>query len=174
VSKAESGICSFHLTTLMHFKPNKIVLYRCHFACICGSIIHRSAIVIATLQGILESRKAFNRLASSRSPLIGAVELERHGQRDNDHESTSNHRGVDTWVVGGLVLVSKDGAANDATDATSADKSSGAESTLPLSTDVIRLVCENAGDIGVASDHGQEDAEIADPVTLCEAKEREA
>ena len=136
--------------------------------------MHQSAIVIATLQGIFEARKTFNRLASSRNPLVGTVELERHDQRDNDHESTGNHGGVDAWVVGWLVLVSKDGAANDSTDATSADKSSGAESTLPLSTDVIRLVCENAGDIGVAGNHGKEDAEIADAVILGEAEEREA
>lgn len=125
------------------------------------------------LQGIFESRKAFNRLASSRSPLIRTVELERHGQGDNDDESTSNHRGVDTRMVGWLVLVSEDSAANDSTDAASADKRSGAEGTLPLTTDVVRLVCENAGNIGVTSDCGQEDAEIADAVILCKAKEWE-
>jgi hypothetical protein len=125
------------------------------------------------LQGIFESRKAFNRLASSRNPLIRTVELERHGQCENDDKSTSNHRSVDTRMVGWLVLVSEDSAANDSTDATGADERSGAESTLPLTADVVRLVRENAGNIGVTSDCGKEDAEIADAVILCEAKEWE-
>jgi hypothetical protein len=76
-------------------------------------------------------------------------------------------------MVGWLVLVSEDSAANDSTDATGADERSGAESTLPLTADVVRLVRENAGNIGVTSDCGKEDAEIADAVILCEAKEWE-
>jgi hypothetical protein len=102
------------------------------------------------------------------------VELERHGQGDNDNESTGSRRSVDTWMVTRFILLSEYSAANDSADATGTDKSRGAESTLPLTTDVVRLVRENAGDVGIRSNRGEEDAEIADAVVLCEAKEWEA
>jgi hypothetical protein len=102
------------------------------------------------------------------------VEFECHGQRDDDDKRTSDHRSIDTWMVRWLVLASEHSAANNATDATSTDQSSGAEGTLPLATDVVCLVRENTRDVGVASDGGKEDAEITDAIILREAKEWEA
>ena len=102
------------------------------------------------------------------------MEFKGHGKCDEDDKCTGNHRSIDTGMVCRLVLVSENRAANNATNATSTDQSSGAEGTLPLATDVVCLVRENTGDIGVASDGGDEDAEIADAVTLREAKEGKA
>jgi hypothetical protein len=71
-------------------------------------------------------------------------------------------------------LVSEHSAANNAADAPSADQSGGAESALPLTTDVVCLVGEHAGDVGIASDSGDKDAEIADAIVLREAEKWEA
>ena len=70
-------------------------------------------------------------------------------------------------------MVSEHSATNNAADATSADQSGGAQSALPLATDVVRLVGEHAGDVGIASDSGDKGAEIADAVVLREAEKRE-
>ena len=71
-------------------------------------------------------------------------------------------------------MVSEHSAANNAADAASADQSGGAESALPLTTDVVCLVGEYAGDVGIASDSGDKDAEIADAIVLREAEKWEA
>lgn len=77
-------------------------------------------------------------------------------------------------MISRFVLFSEHSAADNTADAASADQSSGAERTLPLATDVVCLVRENAGDIGIASDSGEKDAEIADAVVLRETKEWKA
>ena len=64
-------------------------------------------------------------------------------------------------MVRRLVLLTEDGAADDTADATEADERGRAESTLPLSSDVVRLPGENAGDVGVGGGGGNEDAEVA-------------
>jgi hypothetical protein len=102
------------------------------------------------------------------------VKLERHGKRDDDDKPTCNHRGVDAWMVRRLILVPEHRTTNNTTNTTSTDQSSGAKSSLPLATDVVCLVREYTGNIGVASDGGEEDAEIANAVRLCEAEEWEA
>jgi hypothetical protein len=102
------------------------------------------------------------------------VELPRHGKRDQDDKRTGNHRSVDTWMVTRLVLVSEHSAADNAPDAASTNQSCGAQSTLPLAADVVCLVREHTRNVGISSDGSEEDAEIADAVTLGEAEEWEA
>ena len=125
------------------------------------------------LQSVSEPLKILNQLASSRCSLIRLVKLERHCKRDNDDKPTSNNRSVDTWPVTRLVLVSEHSATNNAADAASADQSGGAQSALPLATNVVCLVGEHAGNVGIASDSGDKGAEIADAVVLRKAEKRE-
>jgi hypothetical protein len=131
------------------------------------------AFIPSHLQSISEPFKTLNPLASSRRSLIRPVKPERHYKGDNDDKSTRNRRSVNTWPVTRLVLVSEHSATNNAADAASADQSGRAQSALPLATDVVRLVGEHTGDVGIASDSGDKGAEIADTIVLREAEKWE-
>lgn len=69
-----------------------------------------------------------------------------------------------------FVLVTKNRAANDATNAAGAHEGCRAEGTLPLPADVVRLPGKYTGDVGVTGDSGKENTKIADSVVACEAE----
>ena len=73
-----------------------------------------------------------------------------------------------------LVLVSEDRAANNAADTAHADEGCRAQRSLPLSADVVGLVRQDAGHVGVAGDGREEDAEVAHAAAFGEAEEGEA
>lgn len=89
------------------------------------------------LNGILESRQAFNRLAAVVHPLVSFAEL--HGeQSDNDHNQTvRNEAGLDAGAVVWRILRPKDCTPDDATDRTAAYEGGRGQSPLPLAADVI-------------------------------------
>lgn len=62
---------------------------------------------------------------------------------------------------------------NDTTDSTETDESGRAESTLPLSTDVVGLVSENGWDVGVGTDSGEENSEVTGTLVLSKAQDWE-
>lgn len=73
-----------------------------------------------------------------------------------------------------LVLVTEDRATNDTTDTSRADQGRGAKRTLPLTSDVVRLPGEDAGNVGVTGCRGNEDAKIANSDIVEIAKKRKA
>ena len=62
---------------------------------------------------------------------------------------------------------------DDTTDSTETDESGRAESTLPLSTDVVGLVSENGWDIGVGTDGGEENTEVTGTLVLSKTQDWE-
>lgn len=58
--------------------------------------------------------KPFDNLASSSSPLVGAVELEVQQQRNDDNQHTSPQRGINTRSIARLVLLAEYSRANNA------------------------------------------------------------
>lgn len=126
-------------------------------------------IFIDYLQGISEALKTLDELATSSSALIRPPELQVKKQR-NDHDETScDHAGSDTRDVVRSILSAEYSATDDATDTASADESGGAESTLPLAADVVRLPCQDGGDVGVGGGRGEENASVADADAAGEA-----
>ena len=39
-----------------------------------------------------------------------------------------------------------------------------------MAADVVRLPCENTGDVGITGDGGEENAEVADAVVMCKTE----
>ena len=71
-------------------------------------------------------------------------------------------------------MLSEDKASSNTADATHTNEGRRAESTLPLSTDVVRLVRHGGGDVAVCAGGGEEDAKVAHSRVLVEAHERQA
>lgn len=141
---------------------------------------------------ISKSFQALDDLATSRSSLICAPELELQGTCDENDQATCNDASCDTWDVIGRVLGSEDSRADNATNTTGANEGRRGKSSLPvrsistrvckvwlrkdlpLATDIVRLEGENAGNIGVGSGHSQKDAEVTCTDILREAEQRQA
>lgn len=68
------------------------------------------------LQGVPESFKAFNDLATSCSPLVRPVELKRQQQGDDNCQDAREQSSDDTGHVVRLVLLPEDCTANDTTN----------------------------------------------------------
>jgi hypothetical protein len=117
---------------------------------------------IDRLQSIPEALKTLNDLATSISALVGPPELQVHQQSNDNNETSSDHAGSDTGDIMRRILSTEDSSTDDTTDSTSSDKGSRAQSALPLATDVVRLPCQDAGDVGVGSSSGEENTEVAD------------
>ena len=77
-------------------------------------------------------------------------------------------------MVLGLVLIAEDSTTNNATDSTRTDQRGRAQRAFPLAADVVSLVGEHAGHVGIARDDGEEDAEVADRVIGGVAKKGKA
>jgi hypothetical protein len=118
-------------------------------------------ITSTSLQGISESLKTLNDLASSVRALVRPPELEVHEQCNNHDQSSSDHARSDTRHIVRSILSAEDGASNDTTDTSCTDKGSGAESALPLATDVVRLPGKNAWNVGISSRSSEEHAEVS-------------
>lgn len=129
--------------------------------------------ISAHLQSVPETDETLNGLAASIRAAVGPHELQVEEKRDDNDEGTGDHGGDHTRVVVRLVLLTEDGGANDTTNAAEADESGTAESTLPLSTNVVRLPCEDGRDVGVASSGSEEDTEVPDTNILGVAKKTE-
>ena len=110
------------------------------------------------LQRVPEALQTFDDLPTCRGTLVRTPELELQSAADNQDETAGTEATVharpdcaSVWdppqwstridlPVAGLVLGPEDGAADDTTDASSADERGGAERTLPLPSDVVRLI----------------------------------
>ena len=117
--------------------------------------------LLRRLVGISEAMHALNHLPTGRSSLVRTVKLEVQSQCDDNDQSAREHARDDARMVVRLILITEHCAANDATDATGSDQGSGAQSTLPLTTDVVCLPCQNARDVGVASGGCKKDSKVA-------------
>lgn len=73
----------------------------------------------------------------------------------------------------GLILGAEDSATDYATNTTSTDEGSRAESALPLATDVVGLPCEDSGDVRVGCSSCEEDTGVADSDVAGETDHRE-
>ena len=69
----------------------------------------------------------------------------------------------------GLILGAEDSATDYATNTTSTDEGSRAESALPLATDVVGLPGKNAGNICVCGSGCEEDAWKTELADVCDA-----
>lgn len=84
------------------------------------------------------------------------MKLEVH-EACNDHDQCRRNDGrVDTWSVAWLILGAEDGGSNDTTDTSCTDQRGGGEGALPLATQIVGLVGEDGGDVGVAGGGGEE------------------
>ncbi len=136
---------------------------------------HKPPLITASrLQGILEARLSLNHLSTSIDTLVSPPELQGHEKGDHDNQAVGDHASNDTWGVSWRILLSENGRSDDTTDATEADESSRAKSTLPLSTDVVGLVSQDGWDVGVGTDGGQEDTKVASTVVFGECQDWEA
>lgn len=129
---------------------------------------------ITRSQRIPESHKALNRLPTSLGTSIRPLELEAHGQRDDNNQRRRNHARPDTRLVARLVLLAEHRATDDSTDAAESDEGGGAQSALPLATDVVGLPSQDAGHVSVAGGRGKEDAKVADADVLDVSKKTQA
>lgn len=78
------------------------------------------------------------------------MEFEVHESSNDNNQSRRNDGGVDTWSVAWLVLRAEDRRTDYSTDSSCADEGRGGEGALPLAAEVVGLVGEDGGDIGVA------------------------
>jgi hypothetical protein len=69
----------------------------------------------------------------------------------------------------GSVLCPENSSANDSTKPTGAHKSRGAQGTLPLTANIVRLPREHARHVGVGSSSSEEDAKVAHAYIAAEA-----
>jgi hypothetical protein len=125
-------------------------------------------------QRISETNQTFDRLATSLRTGICPPELELHRQSDDDDQRRGNHAGPDSWAILRLVLLTEDGATNDAANTAEADEGGRAQCALPLAANVVGLPGEHTGDIGIAGRRGEEDTKVTDTHVLDVSKETEA
>lgn len=98
---------------------------------------------------------------------VGLLVLEVKGrvadEDQKDIEQAAGNAGVHARLVSSLcILGAEDERAGNATNATEADKSSAAESTLPLAADVVGLEGHDGGHVGVGARSDKEDTKVAD------------
>jgi hypothetical protein len=112
------------------------------------------------LQSVPESLQALNYLATVVRALVRHPKLQVQEQRNNNNEPRSNHARNNAGNVVRSILSAENCASDDPTDSTSTDECGGAERALPLPANVVRLPCEDAGNVGVRGSSSQEDAEV--------------
>ena len=95
------------------------------------------------------------------SLLVRAVRSKSNQSHDNQSQEAACKARIETWSVIGGILKSKDETSCNTANAAHTDKRRRAESTLPLSTDVVGLPSENGRDVGVAASGGKEDTKVA-------------
>jgi hypothetical protein len=114
------------------------------------------------LQSVSESLKTLDDLATRSCALVRPPELQVHEQSNDNNETSGNHASSDARHVVRSILSAENSATDDSTNTTSTNESSRAESTLPLTADVVSLPCEDAGNIGVGRSSSEEDTEVAE------------
>jgi len=129
------------------------------------AVLHRQ------LQGVSEPSQTLNDLSASISALVGPPELQVQHHGDDHDQSAGSDGCVHAWTVRWLVLRTENGATNDTTHSSHANKSRRAKSSLPLTTDVVCLPCQDARNVGVASSSSEENPKVANADGLGEAKE---
>lgn len=115
---------------------------------------------------ISESMKTLDGFSTSFGSLVGAIELEVQCQRNDDDQSTGDHAGNDSRVIGGFILLTEDSTSNDSANTTSSDQGRGAKCSFPLATDVVCLPGQNTWYVRVAGSGCEEDSEIANSDVL--------
>ena len=93
---------------------------------------------------------------------IAPPEMQRQHSRNQDHHTIRRDRRDDARNIFRCVLATEDKAASNAANTTQTSESSRAESSLPLSTDVVCLVGHGGRDISVDACSADEDAEVLD------------
>jgi hypothetical protein len=126
-------------------------------------ILHRT---FHNLKGILESGVMLDWLATSLDSLVRTVELEAEYRHDDNDESLGQEAGQDSWTIIGRVLGAEDTGANDTSDCTTTNEGSGCECSFPLTTNIVGLVSKEGRAVGIRSNGGQENAEVANSVIL--------
>lgn len=102
--------------------------------------------------------------------------LEQNGfQAHNDNgQNATSYASIESRMISWRVLVSKDQASCNPTDAAKANECRRAEGSLPLAADVIGLICHRRRNIRVRAGCGKENTEVAHTNTLGKAHKCEA
>jgi hypothetical protein len=106
------------------------------------------------------------------SVCLGVVPLEVQIAADdkNDSDKTACNTGPHAGLVSRqLVLLTEHQAASDTSKTTEAHKSGAAESSLPLTTDVVGLERHGSGDVAVGTGSDEENTEVSDVGALSPA-----
>ena len=109
---------------------------------------------------------SLNRLPTSIDTLVGTIEFEAQRSDDKDHDGVSNKASQHARAVARVIDGSEDAGADDAADGASPNEGCRGEGALPLAADVVRLVGQKYGAVGVTRDSRQEDAKVADTTLL--------
>jgi hypothetical protein len=126
------------------------------------------------LKGIFKSNLSLDNLPPSIDSLVRPPELQRQQQGDADNKPVRNHTRHDTGSVLWLVHLPEHRGSDNTSNTTESNKRGRAKRALPLPTDVVGLIRHDSGDVGIGTDSGKEDAEVARAVVGAEPKDREA
>jgi len=127
-----------------------------------------------TLERVLEAGVSLNLFSATIHALVCAVELEAEHANNGDHEGIRNHAGQNPGFVSGLISRPEHGGADDAANGTPSNKSGGCKSALPLAPNIVGLIGEKHGAVGIACDRCKEDTEVPDAARLDVAQEAES
>ena len=100
--------------------------------------------------------------------LVPFAEIDCQQTRHYHHKSTANHGRNDTRNVIRPILAPENQTASDAANTAEAGKRRTAERSLPLTTDVVCLICHTSRNVGVDTSDSNKDTEIFDPTVVCE------
>lgn len=96
--------------------------------------------------GIPEIRIPLEDLLATIGLCVFTTEVDRVDDDDDDDEDIAGDTAIDARVVMGAVLGAKDERTRDSTNAPSADQRGRTKRPLPVSSDVVGLVCHTCRD----------------------------